>query len=86
MYAVVYTADAVPHVVVTHTPHPNPFPLPPTPYTPHPTPYTRNLHPTPYTLHLTPYVVVPTRSLYINVQWFRGGLVFEAHRLLYHSA
>jgi len=21
-----------------------------------------------------------------NVQWFRGGLVFEAHRLLYHSA
>jgi len=19
-----------------------------------------------------------------NVQWFRGGLVFEAHRLLYH--
>ena len=22
----------------------------------------------------------------LNVQWFRGGLVFEAHRLLYHSA
>ena len=22
--------------------------------------------------------------LYINVQWFRGGLVFKAHRLLYH--
>jgi len=21
-----------------------------------------------------------------NVQWFRGGLVSEAHRLLYHSA
>ena len=21
-----------------------------------------------------------------NVQWFRGGLVFEAHRLSYHSA
>ena len=21
-----------------------------------------------------------------NGQWFRGGLVFEAHRLLYHSA
>ena len=20
-----------------------------------------------------------------NLQWFRGGLVFEAHRLLYHS-
>ena len=23
---------------------------------------------------------------YRNVQWFRGGLVFEAHRLVYHSA
>jgi len=23
---------------------------------------------------------------YINEQWFRGGLVLEAHRLLYHSA
>ena len=23
---------------------------------------------------------------YIKVQWFRGGLVFEAHRLLYHAA
>ena len=22
---------------------------------------------------------------YQNVQWFRGGLVFKAHRLLYHS-
>jgi len=22
----------------------------------------------------------------INVLWLRGGLVFEAHRLLYHSA
>ena len=21
-----------------------------------------------------------------HLQWFRGGLVFEAHRLLYHSA
>jgi hypothetical protein len=21
----------------------------------------------------------------VNVQWFRGGLVFEAHRLLRHS-
>jgi len=29
----------------------------------------------------------PTRSeRYEIVQWFRGGLVFEAHRLLYHSA
>jgi len=26
------------------------------------------------------------KLLHINVQWFRGGLVFEAHRLLYHSA
>jgi len=25
-------------------------------------------------------------ALYRNVQWFRGGLVFEARRLLYHSA
>jgi len=24
-------------------------------------------------------------ALYRNVQWFRGGLVFKAHRLLYHS-
>ena len=23
---------------------------------------------------------------WLGVQWFRGGLVFEAHRLLYHSA
>jgi len=30
---------------------------------------------------------LPTRQrLFRNVQWFRGGLVFEAHRLLYHSA
>ena len=28
---------------------------------------------------------VSTRDLYINVRWFRGGLVFEAHRLLCHS-
>ena len=26
------------------------------------------------------------QPLYRNVQWFRGGLVFDAHRLLYHSA
>jgi len=25
------------------------------------------------------------QPLYRNVQWFRGGLVFEAHRLVYHS-
>ena len=25
------------------------------------------------------------RLLHINVQLFRGGLVFKAHRLLYHS-
>ena len=23
---------------------------------------------------------------YRNMQWFRGELVFEAHRLVYHSA
>jgi len=28
----------------------------------------------------------PTKSLHRNVLWYRGGLVFEAHRLLYHSA
>jgi len=26
------------------------------------------------------------QPLYRNVQWFRDGRVFEAHRLLYHSA
>ena len=25
-------------------------------------------------------------TVFGDVQWFRGGLVFEAHRLLYHSA
>ena len=25
------------------------------------------------------------QPLYKNMQWFRGGLVFDAHRLLYHS-
>ena len=30
--------------------------------------------------------LIEEQPLYINVQWFRGGLVFEAHRLLYHSA
>jgi len=34
----------------------------------------KKVNPTP--LHPQPYMV----------QWFRGGLVFEAHRLLYHSA
>ena len=29
---------------------------------------------------------VPAQPLHRNVQWCRGGLVFEAHRLLYHSA
>jgi len=28
---------------------------------------------------------VDSQLLYINVQWFRGGLVFKAHRRLYHS-
>jgi len=27
------------------------------------------------------HVLVPARS----VEWYRGGLVFKAHRLLYHS-
>jgi len=27
-----------------------------------------------------------TQPLHRNVLWYRGGLVFEAHRLLYHSA
>ena len=26
------------------------------------------------------------QPLYRNMQWFRGGLVFEAHRLLYHCS
>jgi len=26
------------------------------------------------------------RGAFPNVLWYRGGLVFEAHRLLYHSA
>ena len=26
------------------------------------------------------------RLVLVTVQWFRGGLIFEAHRLLYHSA
>ena len=29
--------------------------------------------------------VLNVRLLYRNVQWFQGGLVFKAHRLLYHS-
>ena len=28
----------------------------------------------------------PSSTRFRNVQWFRGGLVFEAHRLLNHSA
>ena len=32
-----------------------------------------------------PSALYLTYSLHRNVQWFRGGLVFEAHRLLYHS-
>jgi len=35
---------------------------------------------------LTATLVWGGQPLYRNVQWFRGGLVFEAHRLLYHSA
>ena len=29
-------------------------------------------------------LLMPVRGVW-NVQWFRGGLVFKAHRLLYHS-
>ena len=29
---------------------------------------------------------LPDARPYRNVQWFRGGLVFEAHRILYLSA
>ena len=32
-----------------------------------------------------PAVEAPAPHLTKNVQWFRGVLVFEAHRLLYHS-
>ena len=28
---------------------------------------------------------IPEQLLYRNVQWFRGGLVFMVHRLLYHT-
>ena len=34
-------------------------------------------------VHAPPLVEQP---LHRNVLWYRGGLVFEAHRLLYHSA
>jgi len=31
------------------------------------------------------HVVRHAQPLYRNVQWFRGGLLFEAHRLVHHS-
>jgi len=34
---------------------------------------------------LGPLLEKPMLEFDRNVQWFRGGLVFEAHRLLYHS-
>ena len=34
----------------------------------------------------TPHLTRFRRRESGGVQWFRGGLVFEAHRLLYHSA
>ena len=52
----------------------------------------------PYTLYIKPYTLNPQREtlnpkrrearnlLRRDVLWYRGGLVFEAHRLLYHSA
>ena len=39
--------------------------------------------------HLALPPFAPDRTpvpLYINMQWFRGGLVFEDHRLLHHAA
>ena len=30
--------------------------------------------------------VIQEQPLHRNVLWYRGELVFEAHRLLYHSA
>ena len=78
--------------------HPKPCTLQLTPYTLHPAPYT--LHPAPYTLHPTPYTLHPTpviswrrseRGVSETARkgelccGYRGGLVFEAHRLSYHS-
>ena len=38
-------------------------------------------------LHTFPILKVKFKTkLSTNVEWFLGGLVFEAHRLLYHSA
>jgi len=94
-----YTLHPTPYTLhpTPHTLHPTPHTLHPTPHTLHPTPHT--LHPTPYTLHPTspaslstplraphqsPALARPTLlSNPLRVQWFRGGLVFEAHRLLY---
>ena len=42
----------------------------------------RDSHP----VTLAPLLLLGAMPLYRNVQWFRGGLVFEAHRLVYHSA
>ena len=39
----------------------------------------------PHTLEVHLRRAPVTQLLYINVQWFRGGLVCKAHRLLYHS-
>ena len=39
----------------------------------------------PYTQLVNLRTVSEAEILYINVQWFRGGLVFKAHRRLYHS-
>jgi len=30
-------------------------------------------------------LMIPKQLLYSNVQWFRGGFVFKARRLLHHS-
>jgi len=76
--------------------HRTPYTVHPAPYTLHPTPYT--LHPTPCTL--TPHPLQQPRGvgllelllerrllrlLSLDLQRFREGLAFKAHRPLYHS-
>jgi len=66
--------------------NPTPEALDPTPETLIPTPETRNpepyLHPTPEILNPEPFIIW-RRSC--RAKRFRGGLVFKAHRLFYHS-
>jgi hypothetical protein len=39
----------------------------------------------PCTQHLELTAFTAEQPLYNRYQWFRGGLVFKAHRLVYHS-